>query len=149
MRGASESQVNYLSDEELKLVLVRTVPVSWQQKLATSSRSTYQHTLETLIDYFDAVQIEMTALAKTKAEKNASAGGNQSNKNKNKHKKNISSGSGNGKPPREKRFCAHCKKNGAPPDVYRGHDTDNCRFPDGKPGTGKRKKDKEKNFKEF
>ena len=146
-RGASENQVNYLSDEELKLVLLRTVPVTWQQKLATSGRTTYQHSTESLVEYLDAVQVEMAAQAKSKAEKKAAARENeQTKKNKNKNKK-FSSGDGNGKPTREKRFCRHCKENGAPPDVYRGHNTEKCKWPDGRPGTGKRKREKDKKFK--
>ena len=41
-------------------------------------------------------------------------------------------------------FCKHCNKHDTPLYVYNGHNTVDCKFPEGKPGTNKSKREHKK-----
>ena len=55
-----------LDNEEVKQIITRACPISWQTKLQLSGKSTYQHTIESLTTFLDAVQRDMAEAAKSK-----------------------------------------------------------------------------------
>ena len=55
-----------LDNEEIKQIITRACPVSWQTKLQLSSKSTYQHTIKSLTTFLDAVHRDMVDAAKSK-----------------------------------------------------------------------------------
>ena len=116
-RTTEGNVVASLSDEELKQILVRTMPLTWQQKLATSGRTTYSHTPESLIEYLDAVQTEMAASKKKEQEKKTAEKEKAEKKSEKQKKKKDSGGGGDRKRKRE-RFCRHCTRNGAHPQRF-------------------------------
>ena len=55
-----------LNNEEIKQSITRACPVSWQTKLRLSGRLTYQHSIESLTTFLDAVQQDMVDTANSK-----------------------------------------------------------------------------------
>ena len=55
-----------LDNEEIKKIITRACPISWQTKLQLSGKSTYQHTIKSLTTFLDAVQRDMADAAKSK-----------------------------------------------------------------------------------
>ena len=55
-----------LDNKEIKQIITRACPVSWQTKLQLSGKSTYQHSIESLTTFLDAIQCNMADAAKSK-----------------------------------------------------------------------------------
>ena len=76
-----------LDNEEIKQIITRVCPISWQTKLQLSGKSTYQHSIELLTTFLDAVQRDMADAAKLKKnshkEKKPNRSANKINKNVN------------------------------------------------------------------
>lgn len=98
--------------------------MSWQTKLQLSGKSTFQHSVETLTAFLNAVQCNMATAAMSKK---SSQKENKPNRSIAKKSKNAN-GWGRKK---QKKFCAHCKRNNAPEWLYKNLDTHECEDPDG------------------
>ena len=76
-----------LDNKEIKQIITCACPVSWQTKLQLSGKSTYQHSIESLTTFLDAVQRNMADTAKSKKdshkEKKPNRSANKINKNVN------------------------------------------------------------------
>ena len=114
-----------LNKEEIKQIITRTCPVSWKTKLQLSGKLTYQHSIESLTMFLNAVQRNMADAAKLKQNSQKEK---KPNRSTNKINKNVNDWGSK----KSKKFCAHCKRNDAPDRVYQNHDSHKCEDMEGK-----------------
>ena len=134
---------NFLSNQELKYIIYKDTPLTWQTKLHLIGKILFQYNIQALTEFFEVVQQD-TKQARDK---------NHSSKTKNNLKtrgKHSGENGDNGQSVKKKKtFCKNCKCNSTSDWVINSHYMDECSDSDGKTAKAQCKRRTSKSDKQY